>query len=181
MRKYITTFALCATFVLGNSFKPAENTENTDLWKGLAPNTFLARIDGYRFEAGVANYVVAATEQKTSITLLGNQIKESNGRIYKQFITVEYSDVQSINQPKITFEFKGKKYNQIPGTLQMSVAKLAWSTDKLSYELTADFECKVQGKNPLDNTDVIMTIKGKMQDLQVEMPVVQSNAVASAK
>ncbi|MCS6934415.1 MAG: hypothetical protein NZM35_04595 [Chitinophagales bacterium] len=180
MKNFFKLLACGGVSLLLVAFKPPDEGVPIDLWKGLGPNTFLARIDGLRFDARVANYVIAASENRTKIILHGNPIRENSGRVYKQKITFEYPDIYRINEAEVTFDFKGRQYRMVPGSLQLEVAKLDWAEDKRSYQLTANFECKVSGKNPGDKSELVMTIKGKICEVPVEMPVVAGGPVAKS-
>lgn len=134
-------------------------------------------VDGAGFEAKSSNsYAAQLTNsgRTASITLLGNEVTDKQGRSHPSRIQIDYTFKDGIlgevNVESATYEYNNQKYNLLPGTAYMSITKMKWGADHKSFTLCADVFCKVQKPYIIEENVPVFVVRGQLQNMVVNAP-----------
>lgn len=181
MKKLPFAFLLMFAPVLGSSFTEEEEIITDEAVLFQIKNGYAIRIDGFGFDAREKNSVTASLADRngtitTALTFWGNNTKTKDGGTNPQRIDIDFAfnegKIGNIAVNKLQFEFNKQKFYHLPEETNFNIKSITWSSDHKSFNMTADFDCKVRKVFASDGNTPILNIKGKIENLRVEVPAV---------
>lgn len=180
MRKLPLFLLLALCFVGFSSFEEEEIiTDEAILFQ--IKNGYAIRIDGFRFDAREQNSSAATLAQSngtivTNLTFYGNSVRTKSGSYNPQRIDIAYAFAEgnpgNVSLQKVQFEFNKQKYFMMPTETTFTVKEINWANDHKSFALTAEFDAKVKQLFANDGNTPVLSIKGKIENLRVDVPAV---------
>lgn len=171
MKKISTILLLAVILLAAESFTPKPAADK-------AGSGYNFTVDGGAFEAKATNnYSAQLTNgaRTASITLQGNEVTDKQGHSYPSSIQIDYTFKDGVpgevNVEGISYKYNNQRYNMLPGTAYMSITKMKWSADKKSFTVCADVFCKVQKPYVMEENVPVFIIRGQLQNLVVNAPV----------
>ena len=176
MNHLLKAFTLIAIVIFADSFKLA-NRPDTHV---KAEGYFTAKIDGKLFDSRSQDNYTAEVSSKdpahptADITFFGNNYADASGNIFQESLEFKYAFGEratgSVPDQKIVFQFDNQKFLSVPGQTQITVTKMQWNPDGNSYVVSADFQGKMVKWAAPGQDQPIVTVKGRMENINVSVP-----------
>ena len=80
------------------------------------------------------------------------------------------ASVGSVSGQKIVFHFNNQKFLSIPGKTQIRVTNVHYNADRTALILSAEFEGKMLEWVKPGESQPIVNVKGKMENINVTVP-----------
>ena len=176
--KILTSFMLTGLALFSASFKASQQTENLHFKN---EGYFTASIDGKPFDSRRQDRYTAAVintgaDGKTGadLTFYGNDYMDENGNAFQESLEFKYAfseaAVGNVSGQKIVFQFNNQKFLSIPGETQIKVTKVKYNADRSAFTMSAEFRGKMLMWKGPGQDQPIVTVKGKMEDINVSAP-----------
>ena len=186
MNKLLKTFSLAALFALTASVSSSA--------QGTAPQykndgLFTARIDGKNFVSrGHDKYTAAVSnqsdyskhEQGADLTFFGGKFYDANGNAFEESLEFKYAFSEAttgdVSGQKIVFQFDNQKFLSIPGQTKIHITQVHYNADRTALVVSADFEGKMLQWVAPGQSQPIVHVKGKMENINVTIPTLSPTA-----
>jgi len=163
MKKSYVFLPLLAVAFFTQSFKPTEP----------AKTPIAAQVNGKSFALKAENtYTAQIAANKTAvISFNGADLPAKDGYAQEQKLNLEYkiNEVGDILVKTISYEIDGKKFQNIPDATSTNVTRFEWSSDKKSFIISANFDCKAQSDGPFQSNNDPVEIKGSVENIIVNV------------
>lgn len=176
MNHLFKAFALIAIFISADSFKLSNQPDTHFKSEGY----FYAKIDGKVFDSRSQDRYTAevtgtaAGQQNADIMFFGNSYYDASGNMFNESLQFKYAFNEqatgAVADQKIIFQFDNQKFLSVPGQTQIVVTKMKWNTDGNSYVMSADFQGKMLKWCGPGQDQPIVTVKGRMENINVSVP-----------
>ncbi len=178
MKNLVKTFALAGLFLFAASLK---NGQGADSPQFKNEGHFSASIDGKRFDsrnkytAEVVNRSeYSKHEQSTALTFFGGTYYDQSGNSFEESLQLQYAfadaTVGNVSGQKIVFHFNNQKFLSIPGQTKIRVTNVHYNADRTAMILSAEFEGKMLEWVKPGESQPIVNVKGKFENINVTVP-----------
>ena len=180
MNHLLKTLMLAAILFFAGSFK-SSIPDNTAHYKN--DGYFMASIDGQIFDSRNQDRYTAEIINNVSgdkvtpgadLIFYGNDYFDQSGNLFQESLEFKYafneSSTGDVTGQKIVFQFNNQKFLSIPGETKIHVTKMRFNTDRSAFVMSADFEGKMLKWVAPGEDQSIITVKGKMENINVSVP-----------
>ena len=181
MNHLLKAFTLIAIVVFADSFKLANQADTHFKSEGY----FTAKIDGKLFDSrsqdrSTAEVTAAAGKSNADIMFFGNDYFDSHGNLCQESLEFKYAfngtATASLDDQKIIFQFDNQKFLSIPGQTKIHITQIHYNADKTALVVSADFEGKMLQWVAPGQSQPIVHVKGKMENINVTIPTLSPTA-----
>lgn len=175
MNHLFKAFTLIAIVLFADSFKLSNQADIHFKSEGY----FTAKIDGKLFDSRSQDRytaevtATAAGKSNADIMFFGSDYFDGSGNLYRESLEFKYAvngtAAGNVADQKIVFQFENQKFLSIPGQTKINVTKMELSADGSNYIVSADFQGKMVKWAAPGQDQPIVTVKGKMENIQVSV------------
>jgi len=176
MNHLFKAFTLIAIVLFADSFKLSNKADARFKSEGY----FTAKIDGKLFDSRSQDRYTAevttteAGKKNADIMFFGNDYFDRSGNLCQESLELKYAfsglTASSIADQKIVFQFDNQKFLSVPGQTKINVTKMELSADGSNYLVSAEFQGKMVKWAAPGQDQPIVTVKGRMENIQVSIP-----------